>query len=163
MNDRIRVYVFHDEEHFVRGSCVTVSAAPLDAVVSFFGCGGLKGEGSLLKAFGKAAFFRDDTTGDCYLGVWGSRSASQFRGTIRRAGISIEITNTPPPARLIWVERATAKRVQSYDVQWRLARCAFCLFLFSFSCVTFQPMTVDRTVTDRMIACAHLLSLPIIE
>jgi hypothetical protein len=72
-------------------------------------CGGLKGEGGLASAFGGAAFFRNDETGEGYLGVWGARNASRFRRTLREAGVDLDIIRKPPRARLVWRETRDAR------------------------------------------------------
>ena len=96
----ISVYLFRSTA-FARNGDTEVSAAPLDAVISVFGGGGLFGEGGVEAAFGGCAFFRDGQTGPAYVGVWGARKASRFRRTLRRAGLDTVIVNGPPPARLM--------------------------------------------------------------
>ena len=95
MADLVPVHLFR------RGNTV-VSAAPLDAVITAFGGGGLFGEGGVDVMFGGCAFFRDDKTGPAYVGVWGARKASRFRTALRQAGLCVEIVRRPPPARLMF-------------------------------------------------------------
>ncbi len=103
MSGNIPVYLFRDS-HFAPAGDTVVCAAPLDVVVSVYGGGGLKGEGGLAAAFSGAAFFRNDETGLCFLGVWGSRNASRFRSALRRSGSRLEIVRERPPARLAWFQ-----------------------------------------------------------
>src|ERR1700746_202886 len=97
----VPVYIFRGGHFSPRGDTM-VSAAPLDVVVFVYGGGGLKGELGLAAAFGGAAFFRNDETGCCFLGVWGARKASRFRNALRRSGAQLEIIPMHPPARLVW-------------------------------------------------------------
>jgi hypothetical protein len=98
------VYVFR-AEGFSPSADTVFSVAPLDAVVSVYGGGGLRGEGGLAAAFGGAAFFRDNATGEGYLGVWGARKASRFRRRLREAGVVFGVVRDLPPARLVWSTR----------------------------------------------------------
>jgi hypothetical protein len=103
------VFVFRST-HFATAADTVVSAAPLDLVVTVYGGGGLKGEGGLAEAFGGAALFRDDDTGESYLGVWGARNASRFRHTLKEAGVNLSIVREPPRARLVWLQPETLNR-----------------------------------------------------
>lgn len=103
MVQRSSVYVFRSAG-FAPASDTVVSVAPLDLVVSVFGGGGLRGEGGLAAAYGGAAFFRNDETGNSYLGVWGARNAARFRRTLRVAGVDFALIREPPQARLVWTE-----------------------------------------------------------
>jgi hypothetical protein len=103
MSDRIPVYVFRDNGHFARAGKTVVSAAPLDHVVAVYGGGGIKGEAGLAAVFGDAAYFRNEETGCCYLGVC-ARKASRFRNALRRSGVTLDIAHEPPPARLMWFQ-----------------------------------------------------------
>src|SRR5262245_31105153 len=103
MSDRVCVYLFRSR-NFMRGSDAVVSAAPLDLVVSVYGGGGTLNLGGLAAAFGGGAFFRNETTGRCFLGVWGARNASRFRAALRASGAAVSIIREPPPARLIFFE-----------------------------------------------------------
>jgi len=91
-----------------------VSAASLDVVTSVYGGGGLKGEAGLEKKFGGSAFFRNETTGECFLGIWGAKNASQFRNDIRQSSIEIDIIHERPPARLTWYK--TKKKKQTLKI-----------------------------------------------
>jgi hypothetical protein len=101
MGERSSVYVFRSAGLAPNGDTV-VSAAPLDLVVSVYGGGGLHGAEGLERTFGGAAFFRNEQTGDSYLGVWGARNASRFRAAIRATGANLEVVNRSPTARLVW-------------------------------------------------------------
>src|SRR6266545_2542243 len=104
MSARFPVYVFRDR-HFAPAGDTVMSAAPIELVISVYGGGGTKGAGGLSAAFGGAAFFRNDATGDCYLGVWGARNASRFRSALRGSGAILLNFYKPPPARLIFFEK----------------------------------------------------------
>lgn len=108
MVQRSSVYVFRSAG-FAPAANTVVSAAPLDLVVAVYGSGGLKGEGGLAKAFGGVAFFRNDETGESYLGIWGARNASRFRRTLRESGADLDIVREPPRARLVWWESQDAR------------------------------------------------------
>lgn len=95
------IYLFRSAGYAANGDTI-VSAAPIDLVVSAYGGGGLKGEAGLVQAFGGAAFFRDEETGDRYFGIWGARKASRFRTALQAARADLEVIHGPPPARLIW-------------------------------------------------------------
>lgn len=92
------------------GSNTVASAAALDLVVAVFGGGGMKGEQGLAETFGGAAFFRNEETGESYLGVWGARKVSRFRSRMRVAGGDLRIIREPPPARLVWRQSIPAGR-----------------------------------------------------
>jgi len=76
------------------------AAAPLREVVSVYGGGGLVGEGGLSKAFGRAIVFKQEDTGQYFLGVWGRRNTARFRAALRSVG-DIVVIGDSPPARLI--------------------------------------------------------------
>jgi hypothetical protein len=99
----VLVYVFRDSR-FSPGGEAVASATSSEIVTLVFGGGGHHGEDGLATQFGRAAFFRNDETGRTFLGVWGSRNASRFRGTLRRRGLSVEIVREPPPGRLTWFQ-----------------------------------------------------------
>ena len=99
--DRIPVYVFRDP-HFAPAGDTAVSAAPVEAVVRIFGGGGINNSSGLETAFGGAAFFRDDATGKCHLGVWGARKAAKLRNTLRQSGLELDVIKAQPPGRLVW-------------------------------------------------------------
>jgi hypothetical protein len=103
MGERFPVYVFR-AKHFAPAGNTVASAAPLRLVVSVYGGGGTKEMGGLAAAFGGGAFFRNDETGACYLGVWGARNASRFRTALRRSGVALDLVRDHPPARLIFCE-----------------------------------------------------------
>ncbi len=94
------VYLFRSERSGHGGGTV-ICAAPADLVVAAYGGGGHLDQEGLRLAFGGNAFFRDDETGACFLGVWGARNASRFRTALRRKA-EITIVREPPPARLAW-------------------------------------------------------------
>lgn len=101
MHPTSTVYVFRDA-HLAPAGDTVAAAAALDFVVSIYGGGGLKGEEGLSTAFGGAAYFRNDASGDSFLGVWGRRNASRFQSRLRQAAIDLTILHQPPPARLTW-------------------------------------------------------------
>ena len=115
MNPRPSIYVFRDP-HFAPAGDTIVSAAPLDLVVSVYGGGGLIGESGLSTAFGGAALFRNDETGECYLGVWGERNASRFRSALQ-AATDLTIAHEAPRARLVWFQHGNARPKRRYPGQ----------------------------------------------
>ena len=104
------VYVFRSAGFAPSGDTV-VSVAPLDCVVAVYGSGGAIGEGGLSSAFGGVAVFKNDASGDCFVGVWGARNASRFRSELR-AHMQITIHKEAPDARLsFWgAEKERPKR-----------------------------------------------------
>jgi hypothetical protein len=114
MSDDVPSYLFRDGR-FARNGDSVVSAAPLDVVTSVYGGGGLHGEEGLALVFGGCAFFRDDKDGPAFVGVWGARKASQFRETLRRAGIRTKIARRPPPARLMFYQTKSGRRPRPSD------------------------------------------------
>jgi len=94
------IYMFRDRNFAPAGDTI-VSAASLNIVVDVYGGGGLKGERGLVEAFGGAATFRNDDSGDLYLGVWGARNASRFRRRLGQAVKDIMVVTGHPPARLV--------------------------------------------------------------
>ncbi|WP_431322005.1 hypothetical protein [Rhizobium sp. YTU87027] len=76
------------------------AAAPLREVVSVYGGRGLVGEGGLSKAFGRAIVFKQEDTGQYFLGAWGRRNTARFRAALRSVG-DIVVIGDSPPARLI--------------------------------------------------------------
>ncbi|HKD46880.1 MAG TPA: hypothetical protein VKB67_04295 [Rhizomicrobium sp.] len=107
--DFVRVYLFRDDR-FAPTTDTWVSAAPLDIVVDVFGGGGIKQTAGLSKIFGGAAVFENERTGSYYLGVWGARKASKFRGTLRSSGYEISIIRARPPGRLAWYQTQKQER-----------------------------------------------------
>ena len=83
-------------------------AAPVDLVVAVYGGGGHRDQEGVQSAFGGNAFYRNDETGDCFIGVWGTRNASRFRTALRRKA-AIQIVREPPPARLAWWHTADVR------------------------------------------------------
>ncbi len=67
------VYLFRSAGFAPSGNTV-VSVAPLDCVVAVYGNGGVIGEGGLSSTFGGAAVFKNDASGDYFVGVWAARS-----------------------------------------------------------------------------------------
>lgn len=95
-----QVYVFRDAS-FSRGGDTIVCAAPSDLVIAVFGGGGTFEADGLGAAFGGSAVFKNNVTGQTFLGVWGARKASRFRNQIRASGVALRVKNEPPPAHLI--------------------------------------------------------------
>jgi hypothetical protein len=71
----------------------------VDRVVAVYGGGGVVGEDGLSSSFGGAAVFKNDASGECFIGVWGARNGSRFR-TELRAHMNIVIIKEAPEARL---------------------------------------------------------------
>lgn len=96
MANRIQVYVF-------RIGRTWFTAAPVEAVVSLYGGGGLKRTRGLSAAFNGCAVFGHSLVlgRSKHLGVWGERKASRFRQSLRNAGMELEIIKTEPPGRLL--------------------------------------------------------------
>ncbi|MBB3399491.1 MULTISPECIES: hypothetical protein [unclassified Rhizobium] len=76
------------------------AAAQLKEVISVYGGGGPVGEGGFSAAFRGAVVFKQEDTGQYFLGVWGRRNTARFRAALRSVG-EIAIIAEPPPARLI--------------------------------------------------------------
>jgi hypothetical protein len=104
------VYLFRSTGFAPSGDTV-VSVAPLDTVVAVYGTGGVVGEGGLSSSFGGAAVFKNDASGECFIGVWGARNASRFRSELR-AHMQIAVIKEAPDARLaFWgAEKERPKR-----------------------------------------------------
>ncbi|WP_139108447.1 MULTISPECIES: hypothetical protein [unclassified Ensifer] len=104
------VYLFRSAGFAPSGDTV-VSVAPLDRVAAVYGDGGVVGEGGLSSTFGGAAVFKNDATGECFIGVWGARNASRFRSELR-AHMQIAVYKEAPDARLfLWgAEKERPKR-----------------------------------------------------
>ena len=92
------VYLFRSSGFAPSGDTV-ISVAPLDRVVAVYGDGGVVGEGGLSSSFGGAAVFKNDASGECFIGVWGARNASRFRSELR-AHMEIDVVKEAPNARL---------------------------------------------------------------
>lgn len=93
------VYLYRDPNFSALGDTFA-AAAPLNEVISVYGGGGLVGEGGLSAAFRGAVVFKQEDTGQYFLGVWGRRNTARFRAALRSVG-EIAIIAEPPPARLI--------------------------------------------------------------
>jgi hypothetical protein len=95
-----RIYLF-------RTGCVAdgretvMCAASADLVVAVYGGDGHQNQEGVQRAFGGNTFYRNDETGECFIGVWGARNASRFRTAIRSKA-TVVIVHEPPPARLAW-------------------------------------------------------------
>lgn len=100
------VYLFRSTGFAPSGDTV-VSVAPLECVVAVYGNGGVIGEGGLSSSFGGAAAFKNDVSGEYFIGVWGSRNASRFRSKLR-AHMQIAVMKEAPDARLAF--RGTKKQ-----------------------------------------------------
>jgi hypothetical protein len=92
------VYLFRSAGFAPSGDTV-VSVAPLESVVAVYGSGGVVGEGGVSSAFGGAAIFKNDASGEHFIGVWGTRNASRFRNELR-AHMPITVLKEAPNARL---------------------------------------------------------------
>jgi hypothetical protein len=100
MNEPTRIYLFRSEG-VANGSETVICAAPVDLVVATYGGGGHGEQEGVRRAFGGNAFYRNDETGECFIGVWGARNASRFR-TALRCKAAIAVIHEQPPARLAW-------------------------------------------------------------
>ena len=109
------VYLFRSLGFAPSGDTV-VSVAPLDNVVAVYGGRGLVGEGGLSSVFGGAAVFKNDVSGECFIGVWGARNASRFRSELR-ARMQIVVHKQAPDARLtFWgAEKERPKRLKRIE------------------------------------------------
>jgi hypothetical protein len=94
------VYLFRSSGFAPSGDTM-VSVAPLDRIVAIYGGGGVVGEAGLSSRFGGAAVFRNDVSGQCFIGVWGARNASRFRRELR-AHMPIDLIKDAPSARLVF-------------------------------------------------------------
>jgi len=95
------IYVFRSDRFASSGDTV-VSVAPQEYVASVYGAGGALGEDGLSSAFGGSVIFKNDQTGERFVGVWGARNASRFRSDIR-AQMLVVIHKREPNARLyVW-------------------------------------------------------------
>ena len=103
--DSCPVYFFKSTGFAPSGDTV-VNVAQRDKVISVYGGGGLFGEGGLSSAFGGAVVFKDDTTGQCFIGVWGTRNASRFRRELR-LHLEVIIVKEAPNASLVFTKRET--------------------------------------------------------
>ncbi len=92
------VYLFRSGGFAPSGDTV-ICVAPLECVVAVYGDGGVVGEGGLSSVFGGAAVFKNNASGECFVGVWGGRNASRFRSELR-AHMQIAILKEAPDARL---------------------------------------------------------------
>ena len=99
-NSPYPVFLFRSATFAPSGDTV-ISVAPLKAVVSVYGNGGVVGEGGVSSAFGGAAVFKNETTGECFVGVWGARNASRFRRELRDH-IQILVIREALDARLVF-------------------------------------------------------------
>ncbi|MBB4000824.1 hypothetical protein GGR04_004705 [Aureimonas pseudogalii] len=95
-----RIYLFRTEL-VASGNGTIVCAAPVDLVVATYGGGGRRDDEGVQRAFGGNILYRNDETGECFVGVWGARNASRFRTALRHKA-AITIIREPPPARLAW-------------------------------------------------------------
>ena len=84
----------------IAGGNTVVAVAPLEQVVSVYEGGGARGLGGLSTAFGGAIEFRNEDTGQRYIGVWGQRNASRFRRKLRGT-FRLSIVRQQPSARLV--------------------------------------------------------------
>jgi hypothetical protein len=117
--NRVQVYVFKGP--FVSGGLSVASVAPYCNVLAAlaheppaipsppdrlvaagFGISISPQLAAFFRTFGGGAVYRDEETGDLYLGVWGARNASRFRTALRARGFEIEIVRQEPPTRLLF-------------------------------------------------------------
>jgi hypothetical protein len=99
-NSPCPVFLFRSAGFAPSGDTV-ISVAPLEAVMSVYGNGGVVGEGGLSSAFGGAAVFKNEATRECFIGVWGARNASRFRRELRDQ-MDIRVVKEAPDARLVF-------------------------------------------------------------
>lgn len=93
------VYIFRSERFASAGDTV-VAVAPTNAVAAVYGNNGAFGTDGLSVAFGGAVVFKNDDSGQYFLGVWGSRNASRFRNELRTR-MPINVIKEAPVARLV--------------------------------------------------------------
>ena len=99
------VYVFRSAVFAPSGNTV-VSVAPQSCVVSVYGGGGGLGVGGLESVFGRSVVFKNDASGERFVGVWGARNASRFRSQLR-AHMEISLQKEAPDARLVFIGTAS--------------------------------------------------------
>lgn len=95
---QVNIYVFRDPLTTRTNNTVVAVAAYTDVVACF-------GPDGLNAGFGGHVVFRNDATGDKYLGVWGARNASRFRTAMRGHYASVVVHEGRPPARLSVVHK----------------------------------------------------------
>lgn len=100
MSRSIPIYVFRSAK-FAKSE-TTVTAAPIDLVVSVFGGGGLKGEQGLEACLGGSVYYLDEATGEAFLAVWGTRNGARFRRKLAQSGATLQPLSIEPPARLVF-------------------------------------------------------------
>jgi hypothetical protein len=99
MSERVcPIYTFRGSSFAPSGNTV-VAVAPLEWVMAVYGGGGIVGEGGLSAAFGGAVVFKNEDSGEYFIGVWGTRNASRFRAQLR-AKMQVNILREAPIARL---------------------------------------------------------------
>ena len=76
------IYVFRSAT-FAHAGDTIVSVAPLEYVVAVYGTGETLVEERLSLVFGGSVVFKNDHSGERFVGVWGARNASRFRSDIR--------------------------------------------------------------------------------
>ena len=94
------VHLFRSSSFAPAGNTV-VSVAPSERVVAVYGDGGAFGERGVASSFGGAVVFRNEASGEYFIGVWGARNASRFRRDLR-ARTEIAIVREAPDARLVY-------------------------------------------------------------
>ncbi len=85
----LTVYVFRDNGFAPSGDTV-VCIADKKQIESTLG------QGQLENLFFGSTTYRNDTTEEEYLGVWGERNASRFRQLLRDRGIEIQVQKARP-------------------------------------------------------------------
>lgn len=101
------VHLFRSAGFAPSGDTV-VGIAPLDKVVAVYGGGGAFDADGLSAAFGGAAVFRHEATGELFAGVWGTRNASRFRREMRER-MPVVVSREMPEVRLV-VRSAEGRR-----------------------------------------------------
>ena len=86
----LTVYVFRDNGFSPSGDTV-VCVADKRKIESTFG------REQFESLFFGSTTYRNDTTEEEYLGVWGERNASRFRQLLRDRGIEIQVQKARPP------------------------------------------------------------------
>jgi hypothetical protein len=103
-----KVYVFRKAvDPTSKGTEITIARA--DAVVSCFGGNGIFNSNGLSALFDGCICYKDERTGDKYLGVWGVRKCAKFRNLMRKHFSSIEISREIPPFREIFSSTKNSK------------------------------------------------------
>ena len=99
MSDEVvKVYRFQAPQFSSGGA--EVNLAKVADVIDCFGGGGVKNADGLSPIFQGFAAYKDEVSGQEYLGVWGVRNCSKYRRLLREYFGKLEIVNEKPECRL---------------------------------------------------------------